>query len=63
MQTYVEKTSNVVAMASVSTLFVPPWLEQASQYAATIAPILGVAWLIWQFGWSIYKSIKKAKVD
>ncbi|MDX0260526.1 hypothetical protein GOC60_04785 [Sinorhizobium meliloti] len=43
-----EHTTTAVAASAVTTPFWLPWLQTASETAATIAPILGLVWLIIQ---------------
>lgn len=45
---FLDKTTNVVAMASIaSPAWIPP-LKAVSEYAGLWMPILGVAWLLVQ---------------
>ena len=44
--------------AAVSPLWLPT-LAGVSQICATVAPILGVAWLLFQFGLKIRDEIRK----
>lgn len=44
----VENTTTAAAVAAVASPVWLPWLHTASEVAATIAPILGVVWLVVQ---------------
>ncbi|MBD9511927.1 hypothetical protein IB265_34830 [Ensifer sp. ENS10] len=59
-----EHTTTAVAASAVTTPIWLPWLQTASETAATIAPILGLVWLLIQiFAKSIetYQRIKDRK--
>ncbi len=43
-----DNTTTAVAASAVTTPFWLPWLQTASETAATIAPILGLIWLFIQ---------------
>jgi len=56
-----ENTTTAVAASAVTAPFWLPSLQSASEAAATIAPILGVLWLIVQIASKSIETYKKFK--
>ena len=59
IRTQMDTFNNGSAVAAVTSPIWLPWLEAASQIAAIVAPILGVAWLAVQIWSKITLTIKE----
>lgn len=58
---FVEHTTTAVAAGAVASPFWLPWLQTASEVAATVAPIVGLIWLIVQITTKVYDTFIKNK--
>ena len=56
-----EHTTTAVAAGAVASPFWLPWLQTASEVAATVAPILGLIWLLVQITTKVYDTFFKGK--
>jgi hypothetical protein len=54
-----EKITTASAWSAAASPVWLPWLADVSQICATVAPILGVAWLLFQFGLKIRDELRK----
>jgi hypothetical protein len=54
-----EKITNASAWGAAASPLWLPTLADVSQICASIAPILGVAWLLFQFGLKIRDELRK----
>lgn len=57
--TVTEKITTASAWGAVASPLWLPSLQDISQICATVAPILGVAWLLFQFGLRIRDELKR----
>lgn len=55
----VENTTTAAAVAAVASPVWLPWLHTASEAAATVAPFLGVVWLLVQIVAKIVETFRK----
>ncbi|QOV06128.1 hypothetical protein CPT_Pasto_054 [Rhizobium phage Pasto] len=57
-----DNATTAVAASAVASPVWLPWLQTASQVAATLAPIIGVIWLLVQI-WSKIVETRRRKAD
>lgn len=55
----IDRSTDVVAASAVASPIWLPWLQQTSEVAGLLVPILGAAWLIVQIIGYMYRRGKK----